>query len=198
MSVDYPTRHSLLMRASDPSDAGAWNEFVRYYRQFILICLWHLKVPSLDCDDIAQEVLLELWKSLKKYDQDRARFKTWLTTIIRNRVLDHFRKNKSYTEKIQSHQDEEKIMAHYKSTIDLEEFFKQEWETYLVQKALENFQAVFSGKAIEAFTLCLSNQSVNEIAEQLGIQPQSVINLKNRVLARLIPEVARLRNELEF
>jgi len=44
--------------------------------------------------DVMQEVFAQIFKSLKKYDSERAAFKTWITAITVNCCITHLRKKK--------------------------------------------------------------------------------------------------------
>ena len=65
MSEEWKTRQSLLIRAKDPTDEEAWAEFVKYYEKFIFHLLHRLNINADDFNDLVQEVLIKLWKSLK-------------------------------------------------------------------------------------------------------------------------------------
>jgi len=45
--------------------------------------------------DIVQDVFIKVWKNVKKFDNNRASFKTWIFTITRNTITDYLRKKKS-------------------------------------------------------------------------------------------------------
>ena len=47
--------------------------------------------------DIVQDVFIKVWKNIKKFDNNRASFKTWIFTIARNTITDYLRKKKSVT-----------------------------------------------------------------------------------------------------
>lgn len=44
-------------------------------------------------DDITQDVFIKVWKKIKSYN-NKYSFKTWLFSIVRNTVIDYFRKKK--------------------------------------------------------------------------------------------------------
>ena len=44
--------------------------------------------------DIVQDVFIKAWKNIKKFDNDKASFKTWLFTIASNTITDYLRKKK--------------------------------------------------------------------------------------------------------
>lgn len=47
-----------------------------------------------DADDVAQQVLVRLWRSLEAFD-GRSRFTTWLYRVTMNRAVDHLRSRAS-------------------------------------------------------------------------------------------------------
>ncbi|MDF7826781.1 RNA polymerase sigma factor [Pontiellaceae bacterium B12227] len=200
MSEEWQTRQTLLMRAKNQDDHAAWEEFAAYYRDFIDMVLHQMNLYSVDMDDLAQEILLKIWKSLPNhiYDKDRARFRTWLSRLIRNQVLDHIRTTQRRTRKHVAAAGDETIDSMPMITEpDVEKIIQKEWEVHIVQLALKNISSLFSERAIEAFSLSIDGKSTVEIAEQLGVKPNSVTKLKNRVKERLMKEIKHLRTELE-
>ena len=47
-----------------------------------------------DAQDLTQEVFIKMFRTLSSYDGERGAFMTWVTTITRNLLVDHFRKSK--------------------------------------------------------------------------------------------------------
>lgn len=60
----WETRQTLLQRAKDPDDHGAWEQFADYYHGFIQMILHKMDLSVQDHEDLIQEVLIKLWKSL--------------------------------------------------------------------------------------------------------------------------------------
>ncbi len=200
MANEWITRNTLLSRAQNPDDQQAWNEFVSYYQQFIHVVLHQMGLQLSDFDDVVQEVLIKIWKNLKKFEvaPDRARFRTWLSTLIRNTVIDYIRSKKSYERKTEKAIEEFNNSAHIISQSEFDEIVKNEWEQYITQTALENIRKHFSGDAISVFEMSLDDVSIDEIAKAHNIKYDSVRNLRNRVKKKLIAEIQRLKSELEF
>lgn len=199
MANDWNTRLTLLQRAKNPDDQQAWDEFVKYYRDFIKVVLAQMNLNQKDSDDLIQEILLKIWKALPKmdYDQNRARFRTWMSHLIRNKVIDHFRKVKRLSNKQEMIVEESGNLTPVKSEPEVEKIIQSEWEIYIVKLALERIASHFSERAIDAFEMSMDNIPADEIGEKLGIKGNSVTKLKNRVKQRLIKEIELLRSELE-
>lgn len=85
---------ALLVRRCIGGDAGAWEEIVqRYHRRIYNIC-YRFAGSGDDAQDLTQEVFIKMYKTLNTYDSERGGFMTWVTTITRNLLVDHFRKTK--------------------------------------------------------------------------------------------------------
>ena len=84
----------LILRRCLAGDAAAWEDIVhRYERRIYNIC-YRFAGSAVDADDLTQEVFIKMYKTLDSYDVERGAFTTWITTITRNLLVDHFRKGK--------------------------------------------------------------------------------------------------------
>jgi RNA polymerase sigma-70 factor (ECF subfamily) len=85
---------ALLVRRCIAGDAAAWEELVgRYHRRIYNIC-YRFAGSADDAQDLTQEVFIKMYRTLKTYDLERGAFMTWVTTMTRNLLVDHFRKTK--------------------------------------------------------------------------------------------------------
>jgi RNA polymerase sigma-70 factor, ECF subfamily len=85
---------AALIRRCIAGDAAAWEEIVqRYHRRIYNIC-YRFAGSGDDAQDLTQDVFIRMYKTLNSYDLERGAFMTWVTTITRNLLVDHFRKRK--------------------------------------------------------------------------------------------------------
>lgn len=85
---------ALLVRRCIAGDAAAWEEIVqKYHRRIYNIC-YRFAGSGSDAEDLTQEVFIKMYRTLNTYDTGRGAFMTWVTTITRNLLVDHFRKTK--------------------------------------------------------------------------------------------------------
>ena len=85
---------ALLVRRCIAGDAAAWEEIVqRYHRRIYNIC-YRFTGSGTDADDLTQEVFIKMYRTLNSYDTQRGAFMTWVTTVTRNLLVDHFRKTR--------------------------------------------------------------------------------------------------------
>jgi RNA polymerase sigma-70 factor (ECF subfamily) len=84
----------LLVRRCIASDAAAWEEIVqRYHRRIYNVC-YRFAGDAENAQDLTQEVFIKMYRTLNTYDSGKGAFMTWVTTITRNLLVDHFRKSK--------------------------------------------------------------------------------------------------------
>ena len=85
---------NLIVRRAVAGDSNAWEDIVhRYNRRIYNIC-YRFSGSSDHADDLTQEVFIKIYKTLSSYDLERGAFMTWVTTMTRNLLVDHFRKTK--------------------------------------------------------------------------------------------------------
>jgi RNA polymerase sigma-70 factor, ECF subfamily len=85
---------AMLVRRCLAGDAAAWEEIVqRYHRRIYNLC-YRFAGTAEDAQDLTQEVFIRMYRTLKSYNLERGAFMTWVTTVTRNLLVDHFRKSK--------------------------------------------------------------------------------------------------------
>ena len=84
----------LLVRRCISGDAAAWEEIVQRYNRRIYNICYRFAGSSDDAQDLTQEVFIKMYRTLNSYDVGRGAFMTWVTTMTRNLLVDHFRKTK--------------------------------------------------------------------------------------------------------
>ncbi|HZQ70606.1 MAG TPA: sigma-70 family RNA polymerase sigma factor [Terriglobales bacterium] len=83
-----------LVRRCISGDAIAWEEIVQRYNRRIYNICYRFAGSADDAQDLTQEVFIKVYRTLSSYDSDKAAFMTWVTTVTRNLLVDHFRKTK--------------------------------------------------------------------------------------------------------
>ena len=95
MAVQEPTDGELLRAYA----TGDENAFARLYDRHDRACFGFIRrlVGSADeaiAEDLHQDTWVAVSRSAESFDDRKARFVTWLFTIARNKVMDHFRAQK--------------------------------------------------------------------------------------------------------
>lgn len=190
------TSYTLLQRACNLHDEQAWVEFSNHYLRFIYYILHQIGVDASDVEDVAQQILISLTRDLGRYDQSKARFRTWLSAVIRNATLVYFRKKKSHLRHIRIFGEESRIEQMDRAS-EIDQRIESEWEEYVAELAMERVRTVFKGQAMKVFELGMKGLSAAEVADQTGLSIASVYTLRKRVKKRLYLEIRALVAELE-
>ncbi|HUK86619.1 MAG TPA: sigma-70 family RNA polymerase sigma factor [Terriglobales bacterium] len=92
--MDETQALAALLRRCQAGDAAAWEEIVRtHHRRIYNLCYRFTGSPD-DAQDLTQEVFIRLYRTLGSYETERGSFVTWVSTVTRNLLVDHFRKTK--------------------------------------------------------------------------------------------------------
>jgi RNA polymerase sigma-70 factor (ECF subfamily) len=84
-----------LVRRCASGDTAAWEEIVqRFHRRIYNIC-YRFAGSAEDAQDLTQEVFIKVYRTVSSFDGDKASFNTWVTTVTRNLLVDHFRKKRN-------------------------------------------------------------------------------------------------------
>lgn len=75
-------------------DAQAWEELVRQYHRRVYNLCFRFTGSADEAQDLTQDVFIRMYRALDSYDASRAVFMTWVATVTRNLLVDHFRKSK--------------------------------------------------------------------------------------------------------
>ena len=192
----YSTRQTLIERLRTESDEDSWNTFTDIYQKYIYVVIRNMNIAHSEAEDLVQEVLLKVWNKLGdfNYSPGKAKFRTWLSRVIKNHVLNYLESIRSYNNKVEKAGNEIILNC---SEDELDAVMQKEWELYITNLALERVKKNFTGNAVEVFELSLSGKSIKEIAETFEIKENTAYRLKNRVKDKLIEEIEQLRYELE-
>jgi RNA polymerase sigma-70 factor (ECF subfamily) len=85
---------AMLVRRCIAGDVVAWEEIVQRYNRRIYNICYRFAGSADDAQDLTQEVFIKMFRTMNSYDAGRGAFMTWVTTITRNLLVDHFRKSK--------------------------------------------------------------------------------------------------------
>src|SRR5207253_7570917 len=174
-------------------DAAAWEEIVqRYHRRIYNIC-YRFAGSGDDAQDLTQDVFIKMYRTLQTYDVERGAFMTWVTTITRNLLVDHFRKTKQdrVTDSIDSapseHEDAMPLSEQIRDTSATPDSRVQSRETgETVHRALQKLSPELRESVI---LRDLQDMDYKEIAHVLKVPEGTVksrINRGRAELARLL------------
>ncbi len=183
------TRPSLLLRLRDRRDAAAWRTFDEIYRpmlqRFALACgLGHA-----DAEDIVQQCLLAVGEHIEnfEYDPTRGRFKSWLRTMVNNRVRNLLRDRRN------DRGDPAAMAGIAARETAPEEVFDRLWLQEHLWHCLRLVQGEVEATTYEAFVrYVIEERSVEEVCAELGIRPNLLYTIKWRVTERIAGKMSEL------
>ncbi|MEO6815223.1 MAG: RNA polymerase sigma factor [Edaphobacter sp.] len=83
-----------LVRQCMAGDSHAWQQLVSSQHRRIYAICYRFTGSSTDAEDLTQDVFLKLYKNLASFDTQKGSFQTWITTLARNLLVDHFRRTR--------------------------------------------------------------------------------------------------------
>jgi RNA polymerase sigma-70 factor (ECF subfamily) len=185
------TSVSLLVRLRDLRDQEAWRQFGDVYGPLIYGFCRKSGLQEADAGDVAQEVLLQVCRSIQTFEYDRAkgRFRDWLGAVVRSKV-GRLRRSRAHTDAVAADLDR---LEGAGGESDWTEYFKSS----ILRLALERIRPGFEEATWRAFELAwLENRSAAEAATTLNVPVSAVYVAKSRILKRLQEEVLALAEDL--
>ena len=83
-----------LVRQCMAGDQHAWQQLVTAQHRRIYAICYRFTGSSTDAEDLTQDVFLKLYRNLGSFDTHKGSFQTWITTLARNLLVDHFRRTR--------------------------------------------------------------------------------------------------------
>jgi len=137
-----------------------------------------------DAEDLTQDVLLVVRRSLDSYDRSKASFRSWLYSITRNLVVNHLTRRREPTGSGDSRIAQ--LISQQPGRTDTATLFRLEYRRACFQRAAEQVQAEFHVDTWQAFwQTAVQQQSIGSVATRLGKSSGAVRVARSRVLGRL-------------
>lgn len=182
--MDYSTHTTLLTRLSNGIDPTAWQEFNDRYIDLLRGFTRRYGLQAADCDDVIQDVLLNLSRSMKKfnYDPEKGKFRAYLKTMTLHSIFKYFRQKTD-------HKSLDEYEAEKKAAIldpEVEALWEEEWRRYHIRLAMRRLGKEFNEKDRMAFSeYALMDRPAGKTAEALNLTVDQVYQAKSRILKRL-------------
>jgi RNA polymerase sigma-70 factor (ECF subfamily) len=187
------TSRSLLVRlhAHDPA---AWDRLVTLYAPLV----WHwcrrMNLARQDAADVFQDVFQAVAAHIDAFEKRRPQdtFRGWLRTITRNKVLDHFRRERNRPRAAGGTAAQLWLAQVPEAEADWDEGDPEEaaLHSQMLRRALDGIRGEFEERTWRAFWgMVVDGRSAHEVGRDLGMTPGAVRVAKCRVLHRLRGEL---------
>ena len=188
MNDPQPTRASLLIRIRNQADREAWSQFVEIYAPLIYGFGRNRGLQDSDAADLTQDVLQSVAGAISRlnYDPRKGTFRSWLFTIVRNRLRNQL--------KAKARREQASGDSGVAARIEAEPYREDDWETTwqrdhqqrLFAWAARQVEAEVEPSTWQAFwKTTVDGISGRAVAEELGMTLASVYLAKSRVMAKL-------------
>lgn len=179
------TRESLLASLNSPVADEGWHEFAAIYRPLIFRVAVAKGLQHADSEDLTQDVLAVVERSLDSYDSSKGSFRSWLYQITRNLVVNHLTRGRGLVGTGDSSVG--RILSQHAQPNDqTASLFRLEYRRARFQQAASTVQAEFHKATWDAFWLtAVKLHSIASVAMQLGKSQGAVRVARCRVLDRL-------------
>ena len=212
LPVQFPDTSSALLRdLATGADAARWTEFVELYTpilHYALHCLRQTSLPALSpemFDDIVQETFVSLVKSFPTdgYRRDRARFRTFLSAILRKRAVDCLRKSRLQNLRFLPADQLQGLLDASPAPVSApppdapdspenRELRSRLW-SLMVDRVFR--ESNFSGRSRAIFRRLAAGESADALAREYGLEKNAVYQLKARVMKALTAKARALARE---
>lgn len=194
-----PTRNSLLNRLKDWGDQASWSDFFDTYWKLIYGVASKAGLSDAEAQDVVQETLLSVAKTMPgfNYNPEIGSFKSYLLTLTRWRILDQLRRRGQFPSVKQDHdltrtEFVEQLID--SSGCEFQRVWDQEWETNLLNAALEKVRRRANPKHFQLFDLYVrKGWSVLEVTQTMEVSVHQVYTAKSRIASMLKKEIEDLR-----
>lgn len=190
---DFPeTRASLLVDIRDPANERAWSVFTELYRPVVYRMARRRGLQDADAQDLAQKVLVSVARAISDWEEDnqRGRFRNWLSRVTRNAIIDAFRRIKP--DAAIGGSGIEKILNQSPAAHETE--IEYEYERAMFRRAAELVQKEFKPATWTAFwQTTVEGRTIASVANELNQSPGAIYTSRSRVMKRLKETVETLR-----
>jgi RNA polymerase sigma-70 factor, ECF subfamily len=174
-------------------DASDWNRLQSIYLP--LISRWLGRVPGLghEADDVAQEVFMVVIREIPRFQWQReGSFRAWLRQVTVNRVRTHRRKRRRIP--VAGIDPAEGFLS---ELADPNGNLAREWDAdhdrHVIDRLLGIVEQDFKPTTWQAFRrFALEGLPASQVAEDLGLTINAVLQAKSRILKRLREEAGEL------
>lgn len=194
MFAQTTTHATLLAKLAGGGEPSAWREFVERYGELIRGFAVRQNVKPADCEDIVQDVLLSLTRTLPnfRYDPSKGKFRSYLKTAVIHAMY-----RKSFQSRGEVPLEEiDEISRTVDADPEVEENWEREWRQYHLRMAMKTIGVEFNDTDRRAFQMyAVEGRSAAETAEALDLHVDQVYQAKSRIVRRLSALIAQQATE---
>lgn len=189
------TSITLLDSLRDTENPDGWQRLCLLYQPLLVAWLKKYDVQSCDADDLTQEVLMSVCKSLNSFEHSGrpGAFRAWLKSILVNRLRNFWRTRNRKPQSPGGSSIEERLLQLEDPASQLSQLWDQQHDLFVMKRLLELTKRYFSAESWEVFVrVAVQGESAETVALERGVSLNSIFIAKSRILRRLRTEAAGL------
>ena len=196
MDASPATRQTLIVKLRDPTDAGAWREFVALYDPLVYRLARRKGLQDADARDLCQEVFRAVAGAIDRWDPDRGSFRGWLSRITRNLLVNFLTRPRHQRLGSGTTSVQELLESAVAPDPSATALFEAEYRMRLFRWAADEVEDEFAPTTWRAFWLtAVEGRPPAAVAAELGLSVGAVYIARSRVLARLKKRIERLDDD---
>ncbi len=177
----------ILLSRIRTGDKLAYKELINRHKDYAFTVAYRILNSREDAEEVAQDAFMQVFGALHSFNGE-SKFTTWFYRIVFNAALMQKRKNRVFTDDIETSSEAFLVINSSDSAEDLRKNERQQ----AIQRALQNLLA----DDVMMITLFyLKEQSLEEIAEITQISAETAKVKIHRARKRLAEEMKRTLKE---
>ncbi|QDV88045.1 RNA polymerase sigma factor [Planctomycetes bacterium TBK1r] len=190
---EHPTLSDPFLQGVKQNDPVQWSRLVETFGPIVYRWCRTSGIAETDASDVVQEVFASVARGIDGFERqkDSGSFRSWLATITRNRVRDHFRK---LAGRQPAEGGTEALTRLQQKADSLDESIDGDSiSSPLVRQVLKSVETEFEPATWNAFWMStIENRPASLVAETTGLSVASVYQAKSRVLRKLRQRLSEL------
>lgn len=182
---------SSLLRSIRGGDADAWRRLVKLYGPLVIVWCRQSGLSGHDSADVVQETFVAVANHIVGFRRERPQdsFRGWLWTITRNKIRDHFRRQRNAA-RPRGGTTAQHALAQIPEDVSEAEAFGDRPLGTIERRAIDLIRCEFEERTWKAFWLtAVDGRLAAEVGAELGMEKRAVRQAKYRVLRRLRQEL---------
>lgn len=189
------TNASLLAQVREGGSPEAWTLFVELYGPILYRYCCSRQLQDSDSEDVTENVLMRVLRSVKNHDPVRGRFRDWLGAVVKNEVNRFLGKENRPGQRGQGGTvNEVDVTVADEHGLWVEGFYAS-----ILEKAMERIKPEFDSETWFVFCQVWKEDVPSDaVAEKMKMPASWVYKKKFNVLSRLKQEIAYLTDDHPF
>ena len=186
------TTTETLLKGLAAGNESRWARFYRDYAPFLesVILKKYPSTSHADAEEIISETMIDVAKMMPSYHYDKAQkgaFHSLLAKMAQNKAIDRFRNDERYAAKLERFAAEPIMIS------------DDDWQHETFNMALRRVFAdptIRESSKIALRRVVQQGEDVATVALDLGLEPNAIYQIRNRMKERLQEEVRKIQESL--